>query len=198
METRRDRSASRTDGTDRRGAVEHDDHIDPRGNRRLQRRKRLADTVDGVDDIGVGLPEDLHRDARFAVDKTGGANVFDRILDVGDIGQFDGCAVVISDDQRLVIIGFQKLVVRQDVGRRVAVPDLAFRHIRILLAQHIFYILKAEPITVQLRGIDVHANRRKRTPADVHLPYAGNLGQLLLHDRRGGIIERARDRRSWT
>ena len=44
--------------------------------------------------------------------------------------------------------GFQDLVVRKNIRRSVAIPDLALGNIRILLAQHILYVLKAEPITV--------------------------------------------------
>ena len=69
-------------------------------------------------------------------------------LDVRDVRQFDGGAVVVPDDQRPVIVGLEELIVGQNVRRLAAIPDLAFRHIRILLAQHIADILKAKPIAV--------------------------------------------------
>ncbi len=51
----------------------------------------------------------------LAVQVAGGANVLARIGDVGDVGQPDGRAVVIADDQRLVVVGLGDLVVGDDV-----------------------------------------------------------------------------------
>ncbi len=77
--------------------------IDGGRNGGLQLRQQGADAIDGLDDVGAGLAEDDDQDGRLAVGEAGGANVFHRIGDVGDIGQAHRAAVLVSHDQRSVI-----------------------------------------------------------------------------------------------
>ena len=165
---------------DRCRAVEHDGEIDRGGNRSLQRRKFRIDAVHRINDVRTGLPGNDEQNGRFPVHEASGANVFDRILDVGDIRKFDGRAIVIADDERLVVFGLQQLVVRGDVSGGLTVGNLPFREIRVLGAQHFAYVLHAEAVTIQLRGIQFHANGRKRASADGYLSHALNLRELLL------------------
>ena len=69
------------------------------------------------------------RDRRLAIHETRGADILRRILHVGDIGQLYCRAVVIADDQRLVIHGFQQLVIVSDVRAAGSIDNLPFRRI---------------------------------------------------------------------
>ena len=176
---------------DGRRAVEHHRHVDSRRDGRLERRQRGLDTVHRGNDVRTGLPKKDQGNARLAVHESGGADVLDRILHVCDVGQFDGRAIPIRDDERLVIRRFEQLVVRPNVGGRVSVGELALRQIRVLLAQHRAHIFEAQTETVQLRGIDVHAHGGQRAAADGDIADALNLQQALLNDRGRGIVKLA-------
>ena len=45
-----------------------------------------TDPIDSVENVRARLTENLQRDARLAVKESCGANVFDRVLNIRDIG----------------------------------------------------------------------------------------------------------------
>ena len=65
--------------------------------------------------LAPGWRKDMHRDTGMAIIVGGGPNVLHRILDVSDVGKLDCRAIVVANDQRLVVLSFQNLVVRQYV-----------------------------------------------------------------------------------
>ncbi len=81
------------------GAVGQDFHLTDFGQRRGQLRQQQLDPIDHGDDVGAGLPLDIHDHGRRAVHPGGLADVFDIVDDVGDIGQLHGSAVLVGDDQ---------------------------------------------------------------------------------------------------
>src|SRR5581483_4700558 len=173
------------------GAVESDDKMDVAGNGRLERRQGGANAIDGVDDVGLGLLENDDDDGRFAIGKSGGANVLDGILDGGDVFEADGGAVVIADDERFVVVGFEQLVVGDDVSGGLAVGKLALGEVRVGAGEDVADVLHAEAAMAELNGIDVHAHGGKGAAADGDLANAVHLREALLHDGGGGIIHLA-------
>ena len=116
----------------------------------------------------------------LAVQIAGGADVLHGVGHLGDIGQADGRAVVITDDERLVVVGVRDLVVGKDVRGHDAVGDLAFGQVGVLQAQHGLQIRQGKSVAGQLGGICVHAHGRQRAASDIDLPHALDLRQLLL------------------
>src|ERR1700722_13081212 len=104
--------------------------------------------MDGVDDVCAGLGRNNQQDAGLAIDVAGGADVFDGVLDVGKIGDLYGSAVVITDDERLVILGLEKLIVSDDVSGSVFVRYLPLRHVCVLLAEQGRNILQPKAVAV--------------------------------------------------
>src|SRR5208283_611644 len=173
------------------GAVDHDFRVDGGRDGGSQCRNRGADTIHGIDDVGARLTENDDENRGLPVDEAGSAYVLRGILDVGDIGQLHGSAVVVADHQRHVVYGFEKLVVGYDVGAGCAIYNLSLGAVGILPAQHRGNVLQAEAIAVKLRRIHIHAHSRQRTTANRHLPDTLNLGKALLHDGGGGVVQSA-------
>ena len=71
----------------------------PCGMTALRNGNWRIDAIDGLNDVGAGLAEDDQNDGRLAVEVAGGADVLRGIDDVGDIGEADGGAIVVADDE---------------------------------------------------------------------------------------------------
>ena len=122
-------------GADGGGAVEDDGGVNALGNGGLDGGHFGADAVDGVNDVGAGLAEDDEQDGALAVQIAGGADVLHGIDDVGDVGEVDGGAFVVADDDGLEIFGVGDLIVGDDVGGGDTVGDLALGEVGVLQAQ---------------------------------------------------------------
>ena len=109
----------------------------------LDGRQFAADIFNRLDDVGAGLAKDDDRDGRLAVEVAGGTDVLHRVCHVGDIGEADGGAVVVADDERPVISGVLDLVVGDDVGSDDAVRELAAGLVGILQAQTLTDMLQS-------------------------------------------------------
>ena len=88
--------------------------------------------------------------------------------------------MVVADDERLVVFGFEKLIVGH-VGGRAIIGELTLRQIRVLLAQHRSHIFEAQAETVQLSRIHIHTHGRSED-ADGDRADALDLKQSLLDD----------------
>src|ERR1700733_8033124 len=100
----------------------------------------------------------------------------------------DGDAVVIADDQRFLETGGKDLAVVDDVRGGELVRYLSARQLRVLQAQQGLNVRHSHAVAVQLRRRYIHAHRRVRRSAHAYLPYALDLRELLLEDRRGGFV----------
>ena len=74
---------------------------------------RMRSTV--CNDVGARLAEDDDRHGALAVQIAGGADVLHGVDHVGHVRQADGRAVVVADDERLVVVRVGDLVVGEDV-----------------------------------------------------------------------------------
>ena len=92
--------------------------------------------VHRIDDVGARLAKDDEENGGFAIHQSGGADILDGVVHLGDIAQDDRGAIVIAHDQRLVIFGFEKLIVVGDVLGYSVVGDLPFGAVGILHGQN--------------------------------------------------------------
>ncbi len=102
-------------GADGGGAIQNDGGIDAERNGCLDNRKLRADAIDRVNDIGAGLAEDDDRNRALAVQITGSTDVLHRVRHLGYVGKADRRAVLITDDEWLVVVRVRDLVVGKDV-----------------------------------------------------------------------------------
>ena len=82
------------------------------------------DPVDGLDDVRPRLAENDDHHGGLAVDEPRVADVFHRVLHVGDVGELHRRAGLIGNDQRAVLFRLEELVVRLDLPGPVAVCQL--------------------------------------------------------------------------
>ena len=129
-----------------------------------------------------GLAEDDDEDGPRAVHVARGAQILRGVVDAGDIGEPNRRPVVITHNQRAVILGLRNLIVGDDVGGHRAIGKLPARRVRILQAQNGLHAAHGQPKALQLRRIDFDAHRRCSAPANTHLPHPVNLRKLLLED----------------
>ena len=85
--------------------------VDSRRNGLLQLRQAGADAVHRLDNIGFRQFADHQQDRRFGVGHPGVAYVLHRIRDGGDISQPHRGAILVVDDQRLIVGGGLQLIV---------------------------------------------------------------------------------------
>ena len=97
-------------------------------------------------------------------------------------------AVLVVDDQRLILGSLEQLIGCAEGPRALSVRDLTLRPVGIGARKGCANIFQAEPVLVQHRGIDVHADRRQRTASDGDLPNAFNLRELLRQDGRCHVV----------
>ncbi len=171
------------------GLVEDDGRGDACRDGRGKLGQRRADAVDGIDDVGARFAEDDHQHGRLSVHVPGLPDVLHRVQHAGDVLEPHRSAVAIGDDQRRIILGLEDLVVRRQLGGRGPIGELALGTIGVLRRQHGADVFEAEPVGVELRGVDVDAHRRQRAAAHDHLADAVDLGKRLLQQGRRHVIE---------
>ena len=176
---------------DRRRAVENSGELDRRRDLGLELRKHGLDPVDGLDDVRSGLAKDDDQDRRLSVGEAGRADVLDRVDDVGDVREAERAAALVGEDERPVQAGIQELVRRADGPRALGRADLALRAVGVLAGEESPDVLERQPRVVERRRVGLDAHGRQRAAADEDLPDAVDLGDLLLEDRRGDVVDPA-------
>ena len=86
------------------GAVGEDADLNGFRQRRSECGQQRLDPVHDLNDVGAGLPLDVHDDGGNFVHPGGLAQVFDVVHDIGDVGEFDGRAIAVGEDQRTVVV----------------------------------------------------------------------------------------------
>ena len=99
---------------DRDRAVGENLDVDRRRQRGLQLRQQRLDALDHRYDVGAGLPLDIHDDGRRLVHPGAELVVLGGVDDVADVAEPDRRAILVCDDQRLVVAGVPDLIVGID------------------------------------------------------------------------------------
>ena len=141
--------------------------------------------------LAPGWRKMIDQHGRLAVGVAGVAQVFDGIHHVAHVGDAYGGAVVVGDEQRLVIDGVENLVVGAHLPHLMAVGEMPLGSVGVGAWRWPADLLQADAVLVQSGGIQLDADAGKRAPAHHHLPHALHLRQLLRHDGGGGVVHLA-------
>ena len=179
-------------GADGGGTVEHDGEVDRGGDRGVQLWQRSVNSIDRVDDVRARLAKDDDQDGRLAVDHPCRANIFDRVAHPCDIGKLDHGAVVVANDQRLVVLGLEQLVGRADPPGLILVGHLALGPVGVGGSQDGSHVFEADAEVGHLGWIQFDANAGQRAAADRDLADAVYLREFLLEDRIRRVVHQAR------
>src|SRR5690606_7251547 len=94
-------------------------------------------------------------------------------------------------DQRQVVGGAVQLVVVADLPVTLRVFNHALGTPHVAGGDGLAHSVERDAVLLQLLRLQLHAHRRQRTAADLHLADTGNLRQLLREDGRGNVVELA-------
>src|SRR6266852_2082492 len=97
--------------------------------RSTELRKYGGDAIHGLNHVGGGLTEDGDEDSMFPAEEAQIAEVFDGIVDLGDVTQAHRSAYVTGDDQRLILVGLEKLVAIGNGPRLPGIGEGALRQV---------------------------------------------------------------------
>ena len=176
-------------------AVVGDDQIDARRDGRADLRQRRLDAVHRVDDVRARLLADDHEDRALAVGQAEVAHVLDTLAHRGDIPEVHRGAIAVRDDERAVLRRGGRRVVDVDLVVVRGTVDRPFGGIGIGRGNRGPDVLEPDAVLEERLRVEVDPHRRQRAAADRHIADALDLQQLLLNDRRGGIVDRARAQR---
>ncbi len=124
-----------------------------------------------------------------------GAHIFHGILDLAQVGQPDRRPVAESHDQIAVLVGLEQLIVGPDLPGFGPIRQLPFGAVDVGVAQKAAYILEADAVFVHRRRVQLNPDRGQRTAAHENRAYALHLGDFLLENGGGRIInDRSGDR----
>ncbi len=157
----------------------------------LELWKHGADVVYGVNDVGAGLAEDVHQNCRIVIEKSGVANILDRVDSAADVGDTHRGSVMVSDNQRLIVGGLEQLVVGAHLPHPPPIGKMAFRSVGVRAGQNSADILETDSIFGKSRGIQFDADPGQRAAAYMHLADAFELRQFLRDDRRARVVHGA-------
>ncbi len=157
---------------DRRRAVGGEADFHRLGQRRPEFWNGGAHGVDGLDDIGAGLPEDDKDHRRAPISQSEIAQVLGRIHDLRHVAEPKRVAVPVGDDLRPEIGGPFGLVRGVDLPAMVADVDGALGRVGVGRPQGRTDVLEADAEVKQFQRIELDPHRRQGGPADDHLSHA--------------------------
>src|SRR5579859_6256665 len=150
--------------------------------------KKGRDAIDRFDHIRAGLAEDGENHRGFAEREAEVAKVFDGIGNGGDVFEANRGAGMSGDDERIVFVGFEKLIGVGDDDGTLVVGKRAFWQVGIGAAKCVAYFFKADAVTVDLIGIDADADSGTRTSPREDLADAFHLRKFLRKDGIRGVV----------
>ncbi len=165
--------------------------IDPSRKERAKPWQRGPDAVDGVDDVGARLDDHGQRHGRLPVRQTRGAHVLYAVPNRAEVAEPCDRAAVRGDNEREVVGRLIKLIVAVDLPACSRIGKLAFRMVRVRLAEDASHVLQRDAVLVQDGGVQLDADRRQRAAADVHLADPVHLRDFLRQHRGRDVVDPA-------
>jgi len=178
-------------GLDHRRAVHGQVQLHAGRQHCLQRRQLGLDRVHSLDDIGPGLAVDHQQHRRIVIEKPAVVTVFHAVLDLGYMAQAQRRTVLVTDDQRLVVLGFFQLVVGLDLPVALAIGHRALGPAHVGIGDGAAHVIQRHAVLVEQLRFQFDAHGGQRTAANLHFTHTRHLGQALREDGRGQIIELA-------
>ncbi len=163
--------------------------VDSRRNGLLQLRQAGADAVHCLNDIGFRQFADHQQDRRFGVGHPGVAYVLHRIRDGSDISQPHRGAILIVDDQWLIVGGGLQLIVGLHLPAVRAVLQRPLRFAHVGVADGGAHRVQRHALVKQRLWVEVDAHRRQGAAADVDIAHAVDLRDGLRQLGGGEIIQ---------
>ncbi len=150
-----------------------------RWNRRLQFAHQIADSLDCLDHVRVGLLSDDHADAPLIVHPRRGFRVFRSFDRPPDVAHPDRRAISISEDHIVVGFRIQKLIVCINRQTLVLPTQTPFRRIDRRGRDHATHVVQTETERGEFSGVDLHPDCRFLFTHDADLRHPAELGNLL-------------------
>ena len=175
-------------GADGGRAVQRNLQVYRTRDRCLQHGQERSDPVHRRNDICVRLPVQDQQHRWLAVRRSGVAQILHRIGHFGHVRQAHGRAVAVADDQRNVVGGLARLIVRQDLPVVNIVLNCAFGTIRIGGDNRGPHVLQADAVLVKRGRVEFNTHCRQRAAAHGHLPDTFHLRELLREDCGGRVV----------
>ncbi|MNZ87669.1 hypothetical protein D3C78_1065330 [compost metagenome] len=98
-------------------------------------------------------------------------------------------AVLITDDQRFVVLGLFQLVVGLDLPHAPVVLHRPLGPAHVAIGNGGAYIVQGNAVLIEQVWFEFDAHRRQRAAADLHFPHPRHLRQALREDGRGQVIQ---------
>ena len=178
-------------GSDHWRAVHGQAELDAGRQHRLQRRQLGLDLPHGFDDVGAGLAVDHQQHRRIIVEEAAIVAVFHAISDLRHVLEAQGGAVLITNQQGLIVLGFLQLIVGLDLPVALAVFQRAFGPALVGIGDGVAHIVQGDAVLIEGLGFQFDAHRRQRTAADLHFAHTRHLGQALGQNGRGQVVQLA-------
>ena len=128
--------------------------------------QQQLDAIDHRDDVGARLPLDVHDDGGHFVHPGGLADVLDIIDHAGDVGQLDGRAVAVRDDQGRIVGGSEQLVIGADLVGLVGAIEVSLGLVDVGGDQGGAKVLEVQAVGGQGGGIRLDADSGLLAAAD--------------------------------
>ena len=172
----------------RGGAVRQNGNLNGRRQRGLEGRQKRFDAVNDADDVGAGLPLNIEDHRRSVIEPSGLAGVFDAINYVRDVLDADGRAVLISNDDGLVLRAVEDLIVSANGISLPRTIDIALGLVHIGRGQGCTQVFQAQTKGGQGRGIGLHPHSGFLAAADGHQADSRELRNLLRQRGIGQVL----------
>ena len=155
----------------------------------LQLRQERLDAVHHLDDVGARLPLDVDDDRRRVVHPGRLLHVFRAVDHLRHVRQHHRRAVVIGDDDWLVILAGQELIVGVDLISLLRPVEIALGLVDAGRLQRGAHVLQIDTVGRKRRGVRLNAHGRLLAAADADQSHARQLRNLLRQPRVRQILD---------
>ena len=100
-------------------------------------------------------------------------------------------AILVTDDQRFVVLGLFQLVVGLDLPVALAIGHCALGPAHVGIGNGVAHVIQRDAVLVEQLRFQLDAHGGQRAAANLHFTYTRHLGQALRKNGRGQVIELA-------
>ena len=174
-------------GADAGRAIGEDRRVQPGRQAAQQIRKLLFDRIGGGDDVRARLALDIEDDRRGLVGERAEPAVLSALDDLGDILEPDRRAILIGDDELLIVLGGLELVVRVDLIGPARTVEAALGRIGVGIVDRGTDLGERQAVARQRLGIGADPHRGLLAAGEADQTDPADLADLL---REAGVDDR--------